>query len=203
MADMKRLFVALLLPEDIRDAVQRVQTRLRDIMGDEGIRWTKPEQFHFTLKFLGDVEDSQLPSVLEGVEEVAARSAPWDLSIANIGVFPRQRNPQVLWVGAAEGVPVLQQTAQYLNEELAKRDFPAETKPYTPHITLARMKTRDGEESVAKNLPLAQADSDLQTELGVFPARECVLMQSDLRREGAVYTIVKSFAFSVRNEYNT
>ena len=199
---MKRLFVALLLPNPVRDVVQQVQTRLRDVMGDEGIRWTRPEQFHFTLKFLGDVEDSELPSVVEGVEAAAARSASWNLSVANIGVFPRQRSPQVLWVGAKVGVPVLQTTAQYLNEELAKRNFPAETKPYIPHITLARMKTRDGEESVAKNLPLAQADPGFQTELGVFAARECTLMQSDLQREGAVYTVVKSFAFHPRSEYN-
>lgn len=199
---MKRLFVALLLPDDIRDAAERVQTRLREAMGDTGIRWTAPEQFHFTLKFLGDVEDSELPSVIEGVGRASARCDVWALDIANTGVFPKQRNPQVLWVGATAGVPVLQQTAQYINEELAKQGFPAETKPYIPHITLARMKTREGEETVAKNLPMLQAEPELRKPLGTFLVQKCALMQSDLRREGAVYTVVKSFAFEPRSEYN-
>ena len=199
---MKRLFVALLLPDEICTRVEEMQARLRESLGTEGIRWTAPEQFHFTLKFLGDVEDSALPSVIEGVEQASARCEAWTLEVAGVGVFPKQRNPQVLWVGATKGVPVLQQTAQYLNEELASRGFEAETKPYIPHITLARMKTREGEEMVAKNLPLLQSEPELRATLGAFLVQQCALMQSDLRREGAVYTVVKTFAFGSRSEYN-
>ena len=199
---MKRLFAAILLPENIRDAVAGMQTRLREIIGEDGIRWTPPEQFHFTLKFLGDVDDSELEKVIEGAENAAGHSTRFALEVAQLGVFPRQRSPQVLWVGATGDVPVLQQTAQYLNEELAKRGFEAETKPYIPHITLARMKTREGEEVVAKTLPLLQAEPEFQATLGAFMVQECALMQSDLRSEGAVYTVVKTFAFGAHNEYN-
>ena len=107
MSETKRLFVAILLPEEIRDAVKQVQTRLRGVIGREGVRWTLPEQFHFTLKFLGDVENSQLPAIIAGVEQASARSAEWTLEVGHIGVFPKQRNPQVLWVGATVGVPVM------------------------------------------------------------------------------------------------
>ena len=202
MATTRRLFVAILLPEEIREAVARVQIRLRDVMEEEGIRWTAPEQFHFTLKFLGDVEESDLLSVIEGVGQASARSTLWALDVARLGVFPKQRNPQILWVGATGGVPVLQETAQYINEELAKRGFEAETKPYIPHITLARMKTRAGEEMVAKNLPMLQAEPELRETLGTFLVQECALMQSELRPGGAVYTAVKTFAFGTNSEYN-
>lgn len=199
---MKRLFVAILLPEEIRDAVKQVQTRLRNAIGTEGVRWTAPEQFHFTLKFLGDVEDSELAAVIEGVERASARSVEWTLDVRHIGVFPQQRNPQVLWVGAAAGVPVMRQTAQYINVELAKQGFAAETKPYIPHITLARMKTREGSEMVAKNLPMLQSEPEFRGALGTFSVQECALMESELRPDGAVHTLVKSFAFGTRSEYN-
>lgn len=107
-----------------------------------------------------------------------------------------------MWIGALEGVPGFQSVSEYLNQELKKRGFAEETKGYVPHITLARMKTREGEEIVAKTLPTIQNDPLLTADCGAFLAQECLLIQSELRPEGPIYTPLKTFAFSAGTEYN-
>jgi 2'-5' RNA ligase len=116
------------------------------------------------------------------------------------GVFPQQRSPQVLWIGADEGVPHLTRLAECLNQELETRGYPVETKPYRPHLTLARMKTREGEEMVARTLPMfTDAPADVEGQRA-FTVQDFALMESELHYSGPRYTAIKTFAFGAKKE---
>ena len=197
---MMRLFVAVLLSEEARTDALRVQERLREAMGENGIRWVSPEQFHFTLKFLGDTDAAELPAIAQSAQNAAEAMAPFTLSLAGVGVFPQQRSPQVLWIGAKKGIPHLTRLAECLNRELEMRGYAVETKPYHPHLTLARMKTREGEEAVARTLPMFAEGTAGVTGQSAFTVRDFVLMESELNPGGPRYTTLKTFAFGAKKE---
>lgn len=190
---MLRLFFAVPIPEDVREGLARVQAELRASAGDNGIKWVAPEQFHYTLKFLGETPEEDIPQALEAARPVAAQSAPFSLTLAGVGAFPQQRRPQVLWVGATEGVPLLTRLAESLDRSLTERGFAPETRRFNPHLTLARMKTIEGQGMVAKTLTTEQKGVD---KIGIVMVESFVLMQSELRPAGPVYTVLETFALT-------
>src|SRR5579884_1179037 len=173
-----RLFFAMLISEEVREAVARVQAQLRADAGERGIRWVAPEQFHYTLKFLGETPEERIPSAIEAAHLVAAQTAPFTLILAGVGAFPQQRRPQVLWVGASEGVPLLTELAESLDKALTERGFEPETRRFNPHLTLARIKSPEGQEAVAKTFPAQAAERNKVDKIGVIQATNYVLMRS-------------------------
>lgn len=192
---MLRLFFAVELPEEARTAVAQVQARLRAEAGEPGIRWATPEQFHLTLKFLGETPEEELPLLLEAGQLAAAEIAPFSLTLADIGAFPRQRSPQVVWIGAKEGVPVLTELAQCLDRHVSERGFAQEKRRFNAHLTLARAKSPEGEEILARTLGNLSRRVD---KIFNFLVEYFVLMQSELRPAGSVYTILKTFTLRDR-----
>lgn len=191
-----RLFFAVLLSEEVREAVARAQERLRAAAGDNGIRWVAPEQFHYTLKFLGETPVEKIPGIREAARRIAAQHAPLSLTLAGLGAFPNLRRPQVLWVGAKEGVPLLTRLAESLEKELAEQGFPPENRRFNPHLTLARIKTPAGEKAAAQALAAQAANQKIVDEFGVIPVGNFVLMRSELRPAGPIYTVEETFALS-------
>ncbi len=197
---MKRLFLAIMLPDAARQDVLNAQTILREAIGASGIRWTTAPQLHYTLKFLGDVDEEQVQAVEAAAIQAAAKSAPFQLGVGGVGVFPTQRRPQTLWLGASEGVPHLTRLAEYIERELAERGFGPETKPFRPHLTLARSKTADGEEMIAKTLPTLTDADVFQNEICAFDVADCALVHSELKPAGPLYTVLKTFALGAESE---
>jgi 2'-5' RNA ligase len=190
---MLRLFFAVPIPEDVRRSLARAQAELRASAGEQGIRWVAPEQFHYTLKFLGETPEEDVPQAIEAARPVSAQVAPFSLTLAGIGAYPQQHRPQVLWVGATEGVPLLARLAESLDRSLAEHGFAPETRRFNPHLTLARMKTVEGQGMVAKTLTAEQKRVD---KIGVVVVDSFVLMQSELRPAGPVYTVLETFALT-------
>lgn len=189
-----RLFFAVLLPDEVREAVARVQAELRAEAGEDGIKWVAPEQFHYTLKFLGETPESDVPAAIDTAKIVSALSSPFSLTLSGVGAFPQQRSPQILWVGAAEGVPLLTRLAESLDRSLAERGFALETRRFNPHLMLARVKTRRGEEAVARALRASNRTLKNVDKIGVFVIQYFVLMRSELQRSGPVYTVLETFS---------
>src|SRR5215469_11502423 len=132
-----RLFVAIEIPAEIRvrimDFVAVVKPRVH------GARWVRPEGLHITLKFLGNVKDEKRGAI-EGALNTM-RSPGFTLSLHNIGVFPTPKHPRVLWIGIDSG-PELANLAAHADNVLSPLGFEPEKRPYTPHVTLARMDER-------------------------------------------------------------
>jgi 2'-5' RNA ligase len=188
-----RLFFAVRLSEKVCREVARLQARLREAVGDRGIRWTPPEQFHYTLRFLGETPEVQRTRAIEAAWVVASQVAPFSLGLGGIGAFPQQRRPQIIWVGATEGVPLLTRLAESLERGLAERGFAPETRRFNPHLTLARIRTPEGQEAVAKTLKSTADSLKKVDKIKVIPIEDFVLMRSELRPAGAVYTVQETF----------
>lgn len=176
-----RTFVAVLLDEGIRNRISDVQQRAMGLA--PGVKWVPPENFHVTLKFLGDVRRDEISHVQAAIDEVTAKLPAFDLNIRGMGVFPTPRRPRVIWVGVEEGREQLVELAKAVENRLVKAGFDKEEKPFKSHITIGRVKE-------GKPVPgLAEGLEEIDTgELGVQRVASVAVMQSVLRPGGPIYT---------------
>ncbi len=180
-----RAFIAVELPPAVREAVERVVRELRSGIGD-GVRWVRPEGVHLTLKFLGDIDADSMPAISDALGSCAASAAPFDLFLEGVGVFPNARRPRVVWIGLGGALEPLLALQQSIDRELEGLGFARERRPFTPHLTLGRV--RDGV-SASQVRGVSEAIAATTVERMVeLPVREIALIKSDLRPSGAVYT---------------
>ncbi len=182
-----RCFVAVEVPGAVQALLPPIQETLRSAVQSAGGRasWTKPGNFHLTLKFLGDVHPDAIDEVSAALQPVAAAQRPFSLEIGGIGAFPHLNRPRVLWVGVKQGAAAIKRLAEAVNLQLARVGYPAESR-FHPHLTLARLRNR-------VNLgPLMHLFKkyDIIDEATVN-VNEMVLMRSQLHPKGAVYTPLK------------
>src|SRR5689334_3695475 len=118
-----RLFFAVTLPEEIIARVAEAQQSLRKSIGDDGVRWTRPEQFHYTLRFLGEQPATKAHLAVEVAQAVAADSREFDLSLGGIGAFPNSQRPSTIWIGATAGAEPLKNMANLLEWRLQRAGF--------------------------------------------------------------------------------
>ena len=105
-ADVVRTFIALETPENLRHQIRMLQSQLRGISGAR-ISWVRSEGIHLTLKFLGDVERTELIGIEKALTDVAGGHSPVDLTSTMFGGFPNLRRPRVLWLGLDGGEPLI------------------------------------------------------------------------------------------------
>lgn len=143
-----RAFLAIELPEAVRDELARAQRHLRDALGDEAIGWTPAENWHLTLQFLGQVDDPG--PVVDAARGVCAARPPLQLALGPLGAF----GGRVLWAGI-EGpdAPALVDLAGALERTLEPLGFPAEGRPYSPHVTLGRVRDPGGRRGQRRGRP--------------------------------------------------
>lgn len=176
-----RLFVAIELPEGIRGKMERIQNTLRPLSRE--VRWVRPENFHLTLKFLGEAEEGLLESLQPLLSQVADRHRVFEVDLVGVGGFPNIRRPRVLWVGLQGDLSPLKSMARQMNRELEKLGIPAEAKPFSGHLTLGRLKRPGRNPALEKELATF-ADS----RVGRLRVEEFCLMQSRLKPGGPQYT---------------
>jgi 2'-5' RNA ligase len=189
-----RLFFAVNLPDELIQRAVDAQQALRKLVGDEGIRWTKPEQFHYTLKFLGELNVARAEKAVASASAIREAHHPFMLTLGGLGAFPNSQRPSTLWLGATEGAEALTQLAADLDAMLAKQGFPRENKPLKAHLTLGRIKTYAGETAAARALRKTTEEPHW-ADLGSFQVNRFVLMRSVLKPEGSEYTVVDEFEF--------
>jgi 2'-5' RNA ligase len=177
--DLTRTFVALLLPEGWMDYLAKLSRDLAS--GTSGFSWVKPENFHMTVRFLGDLGDSGVRRVCDTVTEAASSLPAPKARLGELGAFPNLARPRVLWLGFAEGGSELETVGTSVNDALRKAGFGPADKPFRPHLTLARV--REG----ARGLDLVRG--------AVIPPRPAaglldriVVMKSELHPSGSRYT---------------
>lgn len=142
MPDTTRTFVALDLPQAVRDKLARLQTLLEP--ETTGVRWVAVETFHLTLAFLGDVPNSDLPEVCRSVAKAAEGVEPFDVRIESLGVFPDAKRTRSIWVGfRGAGLGLVEKLQARIADELARINYPTDDK-FHPHITLGRLKPGRG-----------------------------------------------------------
>ena len=156
------------------------------------MRWTRPENVHLTLKFLGDVRAEALNNIRAALGEVCAQHAPFDAALAELGAFPSARRAKTLWIGVGEGSDRLRSLAADVDDALAPLGFEREKRPHVPHLTLGRARSR----------PL-HLDLPSGVEVTGFRVRRVELAESRLAAEGATYRTVGGFALGRTPEYRS
>jgi 2'-5' RNA ligase len=186
-----RLFLALGIPEPVRAEVESAQLKLQRASPDVQIRWTKPEQFHITLKFLGNVEADQIDSLTESIRQICHAFAPMRLRAQDLGSFPDWRDPRVIWAGIHDTQKALLRLHSAVED--ATQPFTAEKREenFAGHVTLGRIKRirRSQAEALAR---LAAGMS--RRFFGEWCATQMDLMQSKLGPNGAQHTRLTQLA---------
>ena len=191
MADSEkniRAFLAIEPPEDILQKMSGLQEKLkREIRGR--ISWAKSPGQHLTLKFFGDISQNDVNNICATVQKQIVSEAPLNLKIEKIGVFPDDRRPRVLWCGVTGDAEKLITLQKKLDGDFATIGFPAEEKPFRPHLTLARIK--DWRDLMGINEALVKYGAFTA---GEFVCKELLLFQSKLSSQGATYIKLAEFA---------
>ena len=181
-----RTFIAVELPAEAREALEGVQEVLCQSPASRAGRWVACESIHLTLKFLGEVPASRLPSIHEATARGCAGRAPLAIRLSGLGCFPNARRPRVVWVGVEEPTGGLVALQRAVEDQLSKLGFSREGRAFSPHLTVARIhRGATGREIEVLGRLVAQ------TQIGVvaeFQADGVSVMRSELRPSGAVYT---------------
>ena len=183
-----RCFVAIEIPESIQALLKIVQTDLQPQIRKAS--WTKPGNFHLTLKFLGDVHPEAINDIRDTLQRMTDTHSPFSIAFGGIGAFPNFARPRVIWMGIKQGASPVSRLAKTVNRELTHLDFSTDTR-FHPHLTLARLRT-------ATNLePLKNMSRKYDTIVGgSMRVNEITLMQSQLHPNGAIYTPLSVHHFS-------
>ncbi len=186
MAGLIRTFIAIELEEVQHRALRDVQTRLIRERAARDVRWVAPDNIHLTLKFLGDVESGSLPDLQHAVADACAGTATFTLTLTGAGAFPNTRRPNVIWVGVGGAVERAAELAQKIDEACAAVGFAREERPFSPHLTLGRVK-RDARPSDRQFIGEMIVNAQIGN-LGELPVERVSVMKSELHPGGSVYT---------------
>jgi len=177
---MLRTFLALDLPVGLQPLLEQVMAELRRC--DAEVRWVPVGNVHLTLKFFGEVSEVQVEEIARAAAAVARSRAPFRLRLAGAGAFPTPRSPRVVWVGVAGELEPLRELHQQLEAAFEALGFPREDRPFTPHLTVGRVKSSKGRDGLVRclaGLPPFESEP--------FEVREIILYRSKLSPQGATY----------------
>lgn len=174
-----RTFVAIELPP----AAQRpLLALLNKAPRHESVKWATPAQLHLTLKFLGEVPDTELPAVCAAAAEASAVLTPFTLQVSGLGVFPAPANPRVLWAGVTDAAKCCAQWVQNADPLFADLGYRPEARVFTPHVTLARSRSTAGAHVLRDVLQTAPPP-----ETEAWQVKEITVFESRLAPRGATY----------------
>jgi 2'-5' RNA ligase len=175
-----RIFIALDIPEQVRAHLTEYMERAH-LLAPEA-RWARVEGLHVTLKFIGHVDDAVVEKIKAGLRSIKA--TPLEVKFSGVGFFPNPNAGRVFWAGV-NGSDSLPKLASTIDAAMEKIGIPRETKPYHPHLTLARTSSRP----LRGLKPLL----DEPPQFGTMTAREFFLYQSQPQKGGSKYTKLERF----------
>jgi 2'-5' RNA ligase len=184
---MQRVFIAVDISEEVRAAATQYTETLRHEFPDVRVGWERPEKLHFTLKFLGNLDDARLGDLTAAVAAAAIAVEVMQLELAGTGAFPNPRNPRILWLGVYDPSSAISKLAEAVESECARVGFPRESRPFRPHLTIARVKEPH------KARQLAEAHYGLGFGPIPFVVNELTIYESELRPTGSVYSKLAVF----------
>lgn len=175
-----RAFIAIPIPEPVAAFMQQIQSQLQARRLD--CRWPAAENIHLTLKFLGNIEPTQVIDIAGRMDAIATRQPPFSIRAGGVGVFPNLRRARILWVGLAGDIDRLRHLQTALDCGLAAEGFDRASRDFQPHLTIGRSRRRIHAKVLEKALASLQ---DLAAD--PFRVDQMVLFQSILKPSGAEY----------------
>ena len=179
-----RLFCAVELPAEVRKQLEEHILKLRRALPDVAASWSRVENIHLTLKFLGNVALDRIPAISAAASRAVGEFSSFPIGVGNTGVFPKPSRAQVLWIGVSAPSGKLSALQGRLENECAAEGFPKEDRAYRPHLTIARIRRPEG----ARRL----VDAHLQMNFPIteLELNELIVFRSELSPKGSKYTAI-------------
>ena len=180
-----RAFIAIELPQNIKDAIERQTVRLRQTLGNDLVRWVPAQNMHVTLKFLGDIAASHVEFLKQMIARESESHQQFDLQIGGLGSYPTSKRPRVLWVGlhAPADLASLQKS---IEAGACRLGYEQEERPFSPHLTLGRVRQNLSPADLPK---IRSALDNIQLgNIGTARVDSVHLIRSDLQPSGSIYT---------------
>jgi 2'-5' RNA ligase len=191
-----RAFLSVELSQELRADLAAVQQELKhkiepEMKRDMRISWVQPSSIHLTLKFLGDMDEQVIDPLRATLDQAIGSQIAVNVPLERLGAFPRPHSPRVLWVGPSEHWELGAEAKRIaeihgaIEQACEGLGFLREAKSFSPHLTLARIKMGERQIGVA----LAKVGVlDRPISLDALPVKSVVLMKSELKSTGSVYT---------------
>lgn len=181
---MPRLFIGIPLPEQYKSLLAATSHSLDECLTST-VKWTRAENAHLTLQFLGHVEKDKVDEIRQALSKIQFTS--FSLATDRIGCFPHLRKPRVVWLGLRKGIDECARLAAMVNEAMAEIGFNKEEREFRSHLTLGRVKRlmQDDWERIL---------NDAETQWPEIEISRFVLWESELTQEGPIYHVVEAFS---------
>ncbi|HTS17229.1 MAG TPA: RNA 2',3'-cyclic phosphodiesterase [Verrucomicrobiae bacterium] len=184
---MIRTFIAIDIPDDVRAVIEEGQARLKRAHVGVKISWTKIDNLHLTLQFLGYIGEETVEPIKSALQSVAKRYQPFDLAVHGAGAFPNESRPRVLWVGCNDAESKLKTLARTVQEAMQPLGFAPEHREFSAHLTLGRIKIPRADAALTRAL-----DSLKNTAFGTLRVEAIHLFESQLHPDGSIYTTLST-----------
>lgn len=187
-----RAFIAIELPDELKVKLRQLEAGW-PARRATWLKWVNPDSIHLTLKFLGNILAGRTDEILLAMEGATREVPSFQLEVKDLGVFPNPKRVQVAWVGISGEIDKLGPLQQNLESNLALLGFAPETRPFTPHLTLARVRNQA---SPAEQQKFGELITGTRFEAGIIKVTAISLMRSQLTRAGAIYSRIGSAKLS-------
>jgi len=182
-----RLFIAIELPQQLKDKLAALQMQLKKSGAD--VKWVSPHNIHLTLKFLGETGAERLPGIIAAMENAAHDTKPFQASLSFCGAFPKIEFPRVIWVAIDKGENETKLLAQRLEDELKETGIPKEERIFTAHLTIGRVSSPQNKAQLVKSLK--EAENYFGGQNIEFGVNRITLFKSTLGPGGPSYEALK------------
>jgi 2'-5' RNA ligase len=180
-----RLFIAFDSPPDVKAKAREIQNQLRQAHAD--VSWEREEKLHCTIKFLGETPSELLPSIVDSLTSIGRLTLPFSVTYRGAGCFPDRHAPRVLWLGIQNPDARLEPLFQSIDSAMTGLGFKSESRRFHPHLTLGRVRSGRNQANLLKILESVTFES------ATVPVNEILLIRSELRPTGSVYTKINFF----------
>lgn len=180
-----RLFIAAKISDAIRSELAEFVDQFLQFPGK--VKWVEPQNMHLTLKFLGETDSKLLDQVKSAMAAAAKGQGAFEITLTGCGAFPNLRAPKVFWVGIIDDKMRLRSLAQQIDSNMVELGYERESRPFSPHLTLGRVKEPERLELIKDAFGKAKFPPQILTVKAIY------LIESRLRPSGPVYTDVAEF----------
>jgi len=192
-SEFHRLFVALAVPDAVMSEIEKAQDELRQALQDGSVRWTRPEHFHLTLRFLGNVAVGSIEVLRDKLRLTCRDFTPMKVRAERIGFFPERGFPRVIWVSVCEPNQELLRLHKAIQTSTIEFTSEAAENEFAGHITLGRAKKIRPREAETLTGFAARMRERI---FGEWTVRKVELLRSELLQDGAHHTVVATFPFA-------
>lgn len=180
---MKRTFIAIDIP--LESGIVEQINKLKSDFINEKIKWVRPQQYHITIQFLGNVENSEIQRINKSLDKITCNFTGFSLELTEFGVFKSLKNPRVLWIGFKPSEELVK-LKDAVEDEMTRFGFDRSDKYFSPHLTIARIKMLRQAEKLKELINRFNGKI-----LQVVDVHEIILYESILGQEGPEYKVIK------------